>query len=684
MIYNIFQLYVSLSFSGTIIIFFIYLIRFLLKDKLSKHWNYYIWFIVILRLVIPFSIEKNIINYIVNQIKTKQTAASNIQLEESNWMPALLEELEENVQLEQPNKSLSEEQIIKNPKKSKWFSQKLGYIWILIAFLLFIKKIVSYQVSLFFIKSHIKKIHQPQLLTIFSSICREMNIKRTITFCYKENLPSPVFIGCYHPYIVLNELTLSEKEVYYTIRHELTHYKRKDNYYKWLMQAVVCLHWFNPFVWIMLKTYHKDCELSCDESVIHSLDTEGKRVYGNTLLNALKRSNTNKTVSGTIFLTEKGSLLKERLGAIMKYKKKPKSIVIVTAIFTCLIGFSTIILGSYIQYPKSVLAEQQKKALWKQEQMVQKTSKTKETTQNFTYRQRSYYIDSYIIQLGWNIDNNSKTYPNTAKITGLSKTYTVSFDKKAKQYAADSSVLSALSKLIKNIEKKNRNPKLETPLVVSVEGPYHESAEQLAQRFYNNPSYFSAVYPVLNKTLKKEYAEKMYKDGEIAAFSACLPNMSNDIITKYFKKARKDEATNFSSVLASYISEDTIEGSIKDTSIDDYKDRKMIDLASIKSFRVTAGSGPEQAYDYSKLKQTDFIFSQGQKLQVDVDWISAFHSSTSGHSVKLIFVDSQQHTVKVILNEGKKSEVIFENAGVYSLSIQNDGIYSLGYSFIFK
>lgn len=108
----------------------------------------------------------------------------------------------------------------------------------------------------------------------------------------------------------------------------------------------------------------------------------------------------------------------------------------------------------------------------------------------------------------------------------------------------------------------------------------------------------------------------------------------------------------------------------------------VIDLTSTEPFRVTAGSGPEQAYDYSEAKQTYFTFAQGQKLQVDVDYISAFHTTTSGNSIKLIFMDSQQHTVEVIIKEGEKGEVIFENSGVYSLSIQNDGTNSLAYSFI--
>lgn len=111
---------------------------------------------------------------------------------------------------------------------------------------------------------------------------------------------------------------------------------------------------------------------------------------------------------------------------------------------------------------------------------------------------------------------------------------------------------------------------------------------------------------------------------------------------------------------------------------------KAVDLATSGLFRVTAGSGPEQSFDYSEQKQTTFVFAQGQKLKIDVEHITAFHVASEDEKIKLIFEDSQQHTVEVEIGEGEHKEVIFENAGAYRLSIQNDGVKSLWYSFILQ
>lgn len=98
-------------------------------------------------------------------------------------------------------------------------------------------------------------------------------------------------------------------------------------FYKWLTQAVICLHWFNPFVYLMGREIAKACELSCDEAVISKLNTQQKRSYGDTLLNAVKTERSYKDSVISVTLCESKKLLSERLGAIMSYKKQPKTII---------------------------------------------------------------------------------------------------------------------------------------------------------------------------------------------------------------------------------------------------------------------------------------------------------------------------------------------------------------------
>ena len=51
-------------------------------------------------------------------------------------------------------------------------------------------------------------------------------------------------------------MDISEKDFQYIVLHELTHYKRRDIFYKWLVQVAVCLHWFNPLVHLIRAKYN--------------------------------------------------------------------------------------------------------------------------------------------------------------------------------------------------------------------------------------------------------------------------------------------------------------------------------------------------------------------------------------------------------------------------------------------
>ena len=115
------------------------------------------------------------------------------------------------------------------------------------------------------------------------------------------------------------------------LHHELVHYKRHDIWYKWLFQAALCVHWFNPLVYIFNRKFHIDCELACDETVLKLLSEEGRRAYGNVLLDVAQKNWFEGAFSGkgmgmyrnmpTMTLLEEKSTLKERLRGIARYHK---------------------------------------------------------------------------------------------------------------------------------------------------------------------------------------------------------------------------------------------------------------------------------------------------------------------------------------------------------------------------
>ena len=49
----------SLSLSGSLLILLLFLLRPVIKARLSKRWQYYIWLVVAARLMLPFAPEEN-------------------------------------------------------------------------------------------------------------------------------------------------------------------------------------------------------------------------------------------------------------------------------------------------------------------------------------------------------------------------------------------------------------------------------------------------------------------------------------------------------------------------------------------------------------------------------------------------------------------------------------------------
>jgi len=227
----------------------------------------------------------------------------------------------------------------------------LFFIWSALALVLFVRKITAYQGFIQYINAGNTDISDIETLNLLSDCEEKLKIKTRVELSYNSLIASPMLIGFFRPRIVLPAHELNDKELSYIFVHELTHYKQKDMFYKWLTQIVVCVHWFNPFAYLLEKEVNKSCELSCDEKVISVLDDKAKHEYGDTLISFLKSNNLYKSSLASVTLTEGAGQLKERLGAIMKYKKKTKLNVLVSFMAAVLLSIGGFAMGAYAAQP---------------------------------------------------------------------------------------------------------------------------------------------------------------------------------------------------------------------------------------------------------------------------------------------------------------------------------------------
>lgn len=143
--------------------------------------------------------------------------------------------------------------------------------------------------------------------------------KKRVRILIHDRIKSPLVFGILRQNIVIPKslLFLGQSQMQCILTHEMVHIRRHDNVWKLLSAAAVCVHWFNPAVWLMYVLFARDLELSCDEHVLSVYGSQGRKEYAQTLLELAKnQKGTALFCSG--FLENP---VKERIVAIMKYKK---------------------------------------------------------------------------------------------------------------------------------------------------------------------------------------------------------------------------------------------------------------------------------------------------------------------------------------------------------------------------
>lgn len=169
--------------------------------------------------------------------------------------------------------------------------------------------------------------HLLQLIPLRRKLTGAVPLKDNIYLA--DYISTPFVMGLIHPKIYLPS-AMSEAEQSYIIQHEKHHIRRCDHVIKLLAFAAMCIHWFNPLVWLAFALSSKDMEMSCDEAVMKQMGRDIRADYSSSLL---QFSTGKRVLIGTPLAFGEGDT-KERIENIMKYKK-PTMIIVVLAVIIC-------------------------------------------------------------------------------------------------------------------------------------------------------------------------------------------------------------------------------------------------------------------------------------------------------------------------------------------------------------
>lgn len=331
----------TLSVSGSLLALLLLAGKRLFGKKLSKAFCYYVWLLVLARLVLPVSAlvnawqtltDKARENSALTQTVTKQTGEAEA-VDKTFIAPQTV--------TDGANAAPSQTRAVVSP----WalVKENLFWFWLAGAVICFGWFASAY---LIFARRTKRSCTAPDMAD--EAVFRELCVSRRVRF-FCGDVATPMLLGLFQPVIIVPKADYVQSghgdALRGILRHELTHYRRRDLLYKWVVVAVTSLHWFNPLMLWVRREVSRACELSCDEAVIRDMSAIEKQRYGETLL-ALSADRRLPFGIPATTLCEEKEQLKERLVDIMKYKKQTAGTILLTACLLAVLTGCASVLGA--------------------------------------------------------------------------------------------------------------------------------------------------------------------------------------------------------------------------------------------------------------------------------------------------------------------------------------------------
>ena len=308
----------QMSFSGAAFIIAVVIIRAVAINKLPKKTFLVLWELVMLRLLIPFSIPSM---FSIYTLVTHSISSTTLPEAGTDYNIPTMQGLFVTTQgVEQPPVDISS-------SVSMWFVVWCAGIIIITLFF-----VISYWRCLIEFRTALP-VHNHYV----EKWLAERPLKRPILVRQSDRISAPLTYGIFRPVILMPKKTdwKNEKQLQYVLSHEYVHIYRYDTVTKLIATLALCIHWFNPFVWVMYILFNRDIELACDESVIRQFGEKSKSAYSLMLINM------EATKSGLLPFCNNFSknAIEERITAVMKIKKTSLLAICIAAIL--IVGVTT-------------------------------------------------------------------------------------------------------------------------------------------------------------------------------------------------------------------------------------------------------------------------------------------------------------------------------------------------------
>lgn len=272
------KMMLALSLAGSALILLLWAAKPLTRRLFGSRWQYYIWLVALIVMVTPISISLPVR---APSIVTTRPGGTEAAAEQ----PAIAA-APENVPVTPAAPPDTPNPLLENGRVPVANGRSVSLLWLidavwLVGCLLFLGAgLVSYARFLHNIRKHAADTNCPAL----KQQCEALGIRTKICVKTTDMLNAPMLTGVFRPVLLLPQREIDAQQMRFILLHELTHYKRRDLWYKWFAFLVNALHWFNPLIYLAVRQINEECEISCDLAVTAHMDEAEKAGYMGTIL----------------------------------------------------------------------------------------------------------------------------------------------------------------------------------------------------------------------------------------------------------------------------------------------------------------------------------------------------------------------------------------------------------------
>lgn len=345
---SIFKWIVSTTVMATFLIVILLCLKMLFKHRFSPKWHYFLWLILLLRLVLPWT-PRSIIS-VFNITRFSRDALGLFSAVILNLFSSTKSTTGVNPAAEAPA-YLNQEHIVSLHHPFHPHETMFGIFplhWMSVLALLWSAGTLFFGIRM--ARGYIGMrqryrggltVTDSRIRSIMVDCQRIYEIKRNVPVLCNDGISSPTLFGIFRPRIYISDKVLrrlNDNDMRYVFMHELAHYKQKDIAVNYVMMLVLIVHWFNPFIWYAYSRMRSDQEMACDARVLTCLQSDETKEYGFTMIKLLEvLSGSSGLIQLPNFIDEKQNI-KERIHRISRFGTDKKKWTIFSSLILLLVS----------------------------------------------------------------------------------------------------------------------------------------------------------------------------------------------------------------------------------------------------------------------------------------------------------------------------------------------------------